>query len=68
FFAARYVADLAGMGNWLGGNGLVSQLLALTLASGLAGMLLVRFVPPGTRRLLRKQAELDDSLKRLELP
>ena len=63
FFAARYVADMLGMGVLLSANDVVTHVFFLLLVLLLVGIALVGFIPLGVRKLLRKQVELDNTLK-----
>lgn len=65
FFAARYLADLAGVGVVLAGSEAVMNLALITLPLLLAGLLLISFIPKGVRRLFYKQLELDNTVKML---
>lgn len=63
FFAARYLADLAGFGTVLAGSEAVMNLGLMILPLLLAGLLLIGFIPKGARRLFYKQLELDNTAK-----
>jgi hypothetical protein len=63
FFAARYVADLAGVGTVLAGSDAVTKVALLILPLLLAGLLLIGFIPKGAKRLFYKQLELDNTAK-----
>lgn len=63
FFAARYVADLAGVGTVLAGSDAITKVALLILPLLLAGLLLIGFIPKGAKRLFYKQLELDNTAK-----
>ncbi len=68
FFAARFVADSLGVGVLLSANDWVNRLFSLLLVLSVAGVALVHFIPLGVKKLLRKQVELDNTLKLLQAP
>ncbi len=63
FFAARYLANLAGIGTVLAGSEAVTNIALFILPLLLAGLLLIGFIPKGARRLFYKQLELDNTVK-----
>lgn len=67
FFAAQYVAGLLGMGALLSADSIINYMVSVVFVLLIAGGLLIQFVPWGSKRLLRKQMELDDTLKVLDV-
>lgn len=65
FFVARQVAGFLGVGALLSADSLVNQLLLVMLLLFSVGVVLLQFVPWGVHKLLRKQVELDNTLKLL---
>lgn len=63
FFAARYLANLAGFGTALAGSEAIMSLGLMVLPLLLAGLLLIGFIPKGAKRLFYKQLELDNTAK-----
>lgn len=63
FFAARYIADLVGVGTMLAGSEAVMNMALFILPLLSAGLLLIGFIPKGARRLFYKQLELDNTVK-----
>ncbi|PIE01094.1 MAG: hypothetical protein CSA79_01355 [Thiothrix nivea] len=68
FFAARYIAAGLGYSALLGADTLLNRVILLGLLLMVGGVGLLRFIPPGSRQLLRKQIELDNTLKLLNAP
>ncbi|MEZ5447546.1 MAG: hypothetical protein R3E89_00410 [Thiolinea sp.] len=68
FFAARYLADWLGFGALLAADGLLNYVVSVMLVLLAVGTALVQFVPLGSKKLLRKRIELDNTLKLLEAP
>ncbi|MGB0845747.1 MAG: tetratricopeptide repeat protein [Thiolinea sp.] len=67
FFAARYVAGLLGMGALLSADSIINYIISIVFILLIAGGLLIQFVPLGSKKLLRKQIELDNTLKLLDV-
>ena len=63
FFAARYVANLLGMGALLSADSIINYMVSVVFVLLLAGGLLIQFIPWGSRKLLARQVELDKTLK-----
>ncbi len=68
FFAARYIAAGLGYSALLSADTLLNGVILLGLLLLMGGVGLIQFVPPGSRQLLRKQIELDNTLKLLNAP
>nr|CAA6826812.1 MAG: Unknown protein [uncultured Thiotrichaceae bacterium] len=68
FFAARYIAGSFGMSALLSADSLLNIVISIGLVLLVLGVGLIQFVPPGSKKLLRKQIELDNTLKLLSAP
>ncbi|MEZ5534114.1 MAG: hypothetical protein R3F02_00685 [Thiolinea sp.] len=68
FFAARYIAGSFGFGALLSADMLLNYIIFAGLSLMIVGAGLIQFVPFGSKKLLRKQIELDNTLKLLNAP
>lgn len=68
FFAARYLAGGFGLSALLSADSLLNYIITVGLLLLVAGVGLIQFVPAGSKKLLRKQIELDNTLKLLSAP
>ncbi|CAA6824878.1 MAG: Unknown protein [uncultured Thiotrichaceae bacterium] len=68
FFAARYIAGSFGLSALLSADSLLNYIITIGLTLMVVGVGLVQFVPIGSKKLLRKQIELDNTLKLLSAP
>lgn len=65
FLVVRFLVGSSGMPGLMGTNDIVGDVFNAFLALLISGALLVQFVPWGTRKLLFKQVELDNTLRAL---
>lgn len=63
FYLLRFVLDLAGIGYLFNPDSTVSLVLGGMLLLGISGVTLAGFVPFGMNKLLRKQVELDNTVR-----
>jgi hypothetical protein len=68
FFAARYLASGLGFSALLSADMLLNYIISVGLLLMAVGAGLIQFVPLGSKKLLRKQIELDNTLKLLNAP
>lgn len=68
FLAARYLATGFGLNALLSADMLLNYIILVGLLLMVAGVGLIQFVPVGSKKLLRKQIELDNTLKLLNAP
>lgn len=62
FYGLRLVSNVFGMGGLFDADNIIQPVLGGMLLLGAIGLALFQFVPLGTKKLLRKQVELDNTL------